>query len=114
MYDFTVNLEAATSRPSVLSLSYAWSEEQQCIGLTDQIACQKLKLTNTEYVNRINNEFMKIGLLGTTILCASGDRYAVLYFNAQLVTGSYIDFSPFPFFFLLPFFSFLSSFFLVF
>lgn len=73
MFDFTANLQAATDRPAVLSLSYAWSEEQQCSSITDQAACTKLKLTNAQYVARINNEFMKIGLLGTSIVVASGD-----------------------------------------
>lgn len=73
MYDFVIDVLNATDRPSVLSLSYAWSEEEQCIGLTDQVVCNQLKLTNTEYVNRINVEFMKIGLSGISILSASGD-----------------------------------------
>lgn len=72
-YDFTQNLQAATDRPAVLSLSYAWSEQEQCVSITDEIECNKLKLNNTAYVNRVNTEFMKIGLLGVTITAASGD-----------------------------------------
>lgn len=73
MFDFVQNLQNATDRPSVLSLSYAWSEEQQCNSITDQEVCQKLKLTNEQYVARINTEFQKVGLLGITITVASGD-----------------------------------------
>lgn len=73
MYDFVTNLQTQTTRPSVLSLSYAWSEAQQCGSVTDSAVCQQLKLTNNQYVNRINTEFMKVGLLGITILVASGD-----------------------------------------
>lgn len=73
MFDFVQNLQNATSRPNVLSLSYAWSEEEQCIGLTDQANCQKLKLNNAQYVARINTEFQKLGSQGLSIFVASGD-----------------------------------------
>jgi len=73
MFDFVQDLQNATSRPDVLSLSYAWSEEEQCIGLTDQAVCNKLRLNNAQYVARINTEFQKVGLLGVSVFVASGD-----------------------------------------
>lgn len=76
MFDFVQNLEAATDRPNVLSLSYAWSEAEQCISLTDQIECTKNRLTNDQYVARINSEFQKLGTMGVTIVSASGDSGA--------------------------------------
>jgi hypothetical protein len=65
-------LQSATSRPSILSLSYAWSEEEQCISLTDQTVCTKLKLSNAQYVARINTEFQKVrrACLSVVPVCA--------------------------------------------
>ena len=76
MYEFVLDVQNQTDRPAVLSLSYAWSEAQQCGSITDSSVCSQLQLTNNQYVARINTEFMKVGLLGTTIVCASGDSGA--------------------------------------
>ena len=53
--------------PDILSISYGWAERDQC------------SITNCEnkpssvYVNRVNNEFMKLALRGITLVVASGD-----------------------------------------
>lgn len=60
------------ARPSVISMSYGWSEAKQCGGVTNA-ACRALKLTNAEYVNRTSFELSKVALLGTTMLASSGD-----------------------------------------
>lgn len=56
--------------PKVLSISYGWSERAQC-----QIAsCGNL--TSEEYVNLANHQFVKLGLLGVTVMVSSGDAGA--------------------------------------
>lgn len=52
-------------KPQVVSLSWGWNEEDQC-----QIAtCNNSKA----YVERTNNEFMKMAAMGTTIVVSAGD-----------------------------------------
>ena len=72
MYEFCTELQGAKDRPDVISMSYAWSESQQCGGVT-HAECQKLGVNATQYVLRTNQEFAKLGLLGITMLSASGD-----------------------------------------
>jgi tripeptidyl-peptidase I len=63
---------SAKNRPSVISMSYAWSEQSQCSGTTGA-NCQQLGVNSSMYVKRTNQEFAKVGLLGITMLSASGD-----------------------------------------
>ena len=71
MYYMTQDLFAMDTVPHVISMSYGWSEAQQCrIGGE---ACQQLGLDNDDYVKRINTEFQKLGLRGTSIFVSSGD-----------------------------------------
>ena len=51
---------------------YAWSESSQCSGTTGA-ECQTLGVNASVYVARTNQEFAKVGLLGITMLSASGD-----------------------------------------
>ena len=53
-------------------MSYAWSEAQQCSGTTGA-ECKKLGVNASQYVSRTNQEFAKVGLLGITMMSASGD-----------------------------------------
>ena len=71
MYYMTQDIFALDTVPHVMSMSYGWSEAQQCsIGGE---ACQQLGLDNDKYVKRINTEFQKLGLRGTSIFVSSGD-----------------------------------------
>jgi len=71
LYQFVVHFEAAASVPQVISISYAWSEMDQCE--IDPTECQALGLNSLQYAARINTEWQKIGVAGTSILVASGD-----------------------------------------
>merc|ERR1719265_1728369 len=59
----------------VVSISFAWSEANQCLQPTGQAnpTCAEQKITTPEYVDRTNTEFAKIGALGCTIVVSSGD-----------------------------------------
>ena len=75
IYALCMSLQNATNsakRPSVISMSYAWSEANQCGGVTGA-ECRQLGVDASAYVNRTNLELAKIGLLGITMLSASGD-----------------------------------------
>jgi tripeptidyl-peptidase-1 len=58
------------SPPHVMSISYGWSERSQC----EIASCGNL--TSEEYVNLANHQFVKLGLLGTTVMVSSGDAGA--------------------------------------
>ena len=70
LYSFAVNFQAAKQVPDVLSMSWGWSEADQC-SIT---VCNNV--TSAEYVKRVNLEYAKIGLRGITITVASGDAGA--------------------------------------
>jgi subtilase family serine protease len=73
LYDFATSFFQATNKPEVVSISYGWSELQQC-QLTNE--CSILGVDSEQYVARTNVEFQKIGLNGVSLLCASGDSGA--------------------------------------
>ncbi len=59
-------------------MSYGWYEFEQCDNFTDGDTflenCTAFHIPNsTVYVQRTNIEFQKLGLMGHTILAASGD-----------------------------------------
>lgn len=56
--------------PNVISMSWGWAEDKQC----DITSCGNR--TSKEYVERVNMEYVKIGLRGVSILTASGDAGA--------------------------------------
>jgi len=59
--------------PQVISMSYAWSEKDQCnSGISGQ-ACASLGVDSYGYVRLVNTEFQKMGLRGVSVLVASGD-----------------------------------------
>jgi tripeptidyl-peptidase-1 len=51
-------------------MSWGWAEDSQC----EIMDCSNI--TSQQYVERVNNEFVKLGLLGTTITVSSGDAGA--------------------------------------
>jgi len=78
MYDFTQNIFNTPNAPLVVSMSYGWLEWEQCDNYTDGDTfvgnCTALHIPNSAgYVARVNTEFMKLGLIGHTIVAASGD-----------------------------------------
>jgi tripeptidyl-peptidase-1 len=78
MFEFAQQYFNDPSTPLVVSISYGWQEDEQCINETNEYYflgnCTAAHIPNSfQYVNRTNIEFMKIGLLGRTIIVASGD-----------------------------------------
>lgn len=55
--------------PLVLSMSWGWPEPDQC-----QVGNCTNDETSLQYVQRTNVEFQKIGLMGVTLIAASGDQ----------------------------------------
>jgi tripeptidyl-peptidase-1 len=72
LYSFAVDFLISDTIPSVISMSWGWDETDQC-SIFD---CISNNITNKEYVNRVNIEYIKILLRGTTITASSGDAGA--------------------------------------
>lgn len=70
IYEMAVDLFMRKEVPYVISISYGWAEWAQC---------QIIKCTNDTsaiYIDRTNNELVKLGLRGISVLVASGDAGA--------------------------------------
>jgi len=70
MYEFSTDLFKYTNGPKVVSMSWGWSERDQCSITT----CNGI--TSRQYIDRVNTEFNKITSTGVTLLAASGDQGA--------------------------------------
>jgi subtilase family serine protease len=70
LYGFSVDFFNSRDRPDVISMSWGWAEDSQC----DITTCGTI--SSQQYVERVNNEYLKINLLGTTITVSSGDAGA--------------------------------------
>jgi subtilase family serine protease len=70
MYGWAVDFFNRQNVPDVVSISYGFSEKDQCY----LIACENT--TSRDYVTRTNNEFMKLAARGITLVVASGDAGA--------------------------------------
>jgi len=78
MYEFARLVMNTPEAPLVVSMSYGWFEVEQCMNFSDGVVfvgnCTSLHIPNSQvYVNRTNIEFVKLGLMGFTLLAASGD-----------------------------------------
>ena len=88
MYELGLALNSAKNPPMVVSISWGFSETQQC-GPTDYgpdmpANCSLLGIhSNASYVSRVNVEFMKLGIRGITLVASSGDRGAPGSVNAD-------------------------------
>ena len=71
LYAFAVDYFNSQNIGDIVSMSWGWSEDSQC----DIVDCSA-GLTSQKYVERVNNEFLKIALRGVTIVVASGDAGA--------------------------------------
>jgi len=72
MYEFASDFASTSQVPYVVSMSWGWPEPLQCeSGIAN---CNGG--TSEQYVDRVNVEFQKIGLMGVTLLAASGDQGA--------------------------------------
>ncbi len=70
LYSFAVDFYNTEDVPDVVSMSWGWAEDSQC----SIIDCHNI--SSQQYVERVNNEYLKISLRGTTLLAASGDAGA--------------------------------------
>jgi tripeptidyl-peptidase-1 len=70
VYEMAVDFFNMTKKPDIISISYGWAESGQCSIDT----CGNI--TSEMYVNRVNIEFAKISLTGTSIVVSSGDAGA--------------------------------------
>lgn len=70
LYGLSIDLYNNISIPNVVSMSWGWAEDSQC----DIIQC--INITSKDYVNRVNIEYIKLALRGTTITVSSGDAGA--------------------------------------
>jgi len=74
MYTFANNLvNNKDGVPNVVSMSWGWSESQQCTVSTN---CSTLGVDSAQYVARTNTEFQKLGAMGVTLFASSGDSGA--------------------------------------
>jgi subtilase family serine protease len=74
LYQFVNHYFSTQNVPQVVSISYAWSEMDQC--QIDPDECQSLGVDSQGYVARCNVEWQKIAMRGLSILTASGDSGA--------------------------------------
>jgi tripeptidyl-peptidase-1 len=74
MLSFTTDFFAhADPIPNSISISYAWSELDQCGQATSPYDCNTFGVNSEGLVDRTNTNFQKIGLRGTSVMVASGD-----------------------------------------
>lgn len=74
MLSFTTEFFAHTDPlPLSISISYAWSELDQCGQATTPYDCNTFGVNSQGLVDRTNTNFQKIGLRGTSVMVASGD-----------------------------------------
>jgi len=77
MFDFALEVFNTTNAPLVVSMSYGWWEAEQCFNSSDGSGisnCSNIHIPNNQvYISRTNIEWMKLGLIGHTLLAASGD-----------------------------------------
>jgi tripeptidyl-peptidase-1 len=71
MYEFANEILNTDEPPLVNSMSYGWYESQQC--RVDGNCTEQGFGTSQDYVTRTDVEFQKLGVLGITMLAASGD-----------------------------------------
>lgn len=76
MYTFTSHFYATEVVPQVISISYAWSELDNCQAGIGGDDCAALGVDSETYVAMVNTEFQKIALRGISVLVASGDSGA--------------------------------------
>jgi len=74
LFQYVNHMFSTVDIPEVQSISYGWSESDQCD--IDGAECQKLGVKSDGYVDRVNTEFQKIGTRGVSIFVSSGDSGA--------------------------------------
>jgi len=90
LYDFNVEFLAADEVPYVVSMSYGYPEDGQC----DIGDCNGM--TNEQYVDTVDSQFMQMGLRGVTIVVSSGDQGAPGDFDSDCSGKVEVLSSSFP------------------
>ena len=72
MYNFTVQFLTRPDYPSVISMSYGVPELDNCDFFGDGSDCNGVSYQ--EYQRIVDKQFMKMGLLGVTIVSANSDN----------------------------------------
>ena len=70
LYSLAVKMVNAGEVPDVISMSWGWSESDQCS------ICNCSGKTSHQYVNRVNNEYLKLAARGISMMVSSGDAGA--------------------------------------
>ena len=70
LYSFATSFFNTKNVPDVISMSWGWATDSQC----DITQCGNL--TSLEYAQRVDAEYVKLGLRGVTVVVASGDAGA--------------------------------------
>jgi tripeptidyl-peptidase-1 len=78
MYEFTRQIMNTPNAPLVVSMSYGWNEVDSCNNVSEGYDfignCTYYHIPNSQvYVNLTNVNFQKLGLVGHTLVAASGD-----------------------------------------
>jgi len=68
---FAEDTQNMNNPPLVFSVSYGWSELQQCE--IASLHCDILGYNSIQYVNRTNGELKKLGAMGVSVLVSDGD-----------------------------------------
>eukprot|EP01117_Protostelium_nocturnum_P020735 TRINITY_DN9501_c0_g1_i1.p1 TRINITY_DN9501_c0_g1~~TRINITY_DN9501_c0_g1_i1.p1 ORF type:complete len:255 (-),score=36.23 TRINITY_DN9501_c0_g1_i1:211-975(-) len=76
----------------VISISYAWPELKQC--KLDH-TCKSLGYNSTQYVERANTGFQKLGVMGSSVIAADGDYGASNQDDACKFTAMFPASSPY-------------------
>ncbi|KAA0149154.1 hypothetical protein FNF27_05923 [Cafeteria roenbergensis] len=79
MLEFAQDLMNAgeSGTPDIVSMSYSWSEEDQCQISPNAPSCGAGGVAGSKaFVARVNAEFAKVGLNGITLVASSGDSGA--------------------------------------
>jgi len=84
IYDWAHNMFLADDVPQVVSLSWGWSEDAQC----DIMFCNN----SYAYVNRSNDELLRLAARGITVIIASGDAGSPGRTSENCDNGVHADF----------------------
>ena len=80
MYELALAISNATSPPDVVSISWGYTETQQCgpteFGPDMPANCTLVGVDNATYVRRANTELLKLSTRGVSLLASSGDSGA--------------------------------------
>jgi len=91
MFAWSTNFLARSTLPQIASISYGIAEVIYITGGTARVD----GIPATTYLDRTNQQFMKIGLRGTTILASSGDDGANSEQNTQCNYASSYEYSQY-------------------